>query len=310
MIIFLYGPDAFRLKEKLSEIIEGYKKVHKSGLNLSYINAEEKDFKDVLISLKTVSMFLEKKLIVIKNIFSDQNFQESFLKDYKALESSKDVIVVCGGDADKRSKLFKTLSKDCKCQEFDLLGGIKLKNWLLKELDKSGAAMDLFAQDLLLTYAGNDLWKMQNEVKKLADFKKGSIIKKEDVELMVKPKLETDIFKTIDFLGQKNKRQAINLLHKHIEAGDNSLYLLSMIGFQIKNLLIVKDLAEKKMMYPAIIKRSGLHPFVAKKTYFQCGKFSMPELKNIYGKIFKIDLDIKTGKIEPELALDLLVSQI
>ena len=36
MIIFLYGPDSFRSKEKLNEIVLGYKKVHKSGLNFVY----------------------------------------------------------------------------------------------------------------------------------------------------------------------------------------------------------------------------------------------------------------------------------
>ena len=36
----------------------------------------------------------------------------------------------------------------------------------------------------------------------------------------------------------------------------------------------------------------------------------MPELKKIYQKIFQIDLDIKTGKIEAETALDLLLAEI
>jgi DNA polymerase III delta subunit len=36
----------------------------------------------------------------------------------------------------------------------------------------------------------------------------------------------------------------------------------------------------------------------------------MPELKKIYRKIFQIDSDIKTGKIEPETALDLLLAEI
>jgi DNA polymerase-3 subunit delta len=83
-----------------------------------------------------------------------------------------------------------------------------------------------------------------------------------------------------------------------------------MIAYQFKNLLIVKELAQKGLMYASIVKKSGLHPFVVKKTYYLCNQFSFEELKKIYHNIFRVDLDIKTGKIEPEMALDLLVAKI
>ena len=111
-------------------------------------------------------------------------------------------------------------------------------------------------------------------------------------------------------MAQKNKKEAFSLLHKHIENGDNALYLLSMIAYQFKNLLIIKELIEKRLPYAVVSKNSGLHPFVVKKTYYLCGQFSFNELKKIYQKIFQADLDIKTGKIDPELTLDLLVSEV
>jgi len=82
---------------------------------------------------------------------------------------------------------------------------------------------------------------------------------------------------------------------------------LSMIVYQVRNLLVVKELAEKGLMYASIVKKSGLHPFVVKKTFFQCRAFSLEELKNIYRRIFTIDSQIKTGRVEAETALDLLV---
>jgi len=38
--------------------------------------------------------------------------------------------------------------------------------------------------------------------------------------------------------------------------------------------------------------------------------FTLEELKKIYYKIFQADLNIKTGKIEPEVGLDLLITEI
>jgi len=69
-------------------------------------------------------------------------------------------------------------------------------------------------------------------------------------------------------------------------------------------------LQEEKHTYGLIVKKSGLHPFVVQKTGYLCSRFTMEKLKKIYLKIFQIDLDIKTGKIESETALDLLLAEI
>jgi len=144
----------------------------------------------------------------------------------------------------------------------------------------------------------------------LVNFKRRQKIELKDTELLIKPKIETDIFKTIDSLAAKNKKQALELIHKHLEKGDNPLYLLSMINFQFRNIIAVKDLIEKNKPYSVILQQTKLHPFVVKKSYWQAQKFSFPELKKIYQKIFQVDLAIKTGKIDSGLALDTLIAEI
>ncbi len=311
MIIFIYGEDSYRSKDKLDEIVSHYKEVRKSGLNLIYLDAKETDFSDFYNNFKVSPMFAETKLVILKNVFLSKEFQEDFSKQLKHLQELKDVIIIYENDVvDQRLKLFKVLLKECKCQEFKLLDTKGLKIWAQKEIESQNGKINNDALDLLLNYVGNNLWQLSNEIKKLVNFKNSSVVKKEDVELLIKPKIEIDIFKTIDALAEKNKKQALNLLHKHLNGDDNPLYILSMIGYQFRNLLTVKELSEKGMMYASIIKKSGLHPFVVKKTYFQCRQFSFSELKEIYYNIFKIDSDIKIGKIEAETALDLFVSQI
>lgn len=322
MVIFLYGGDNYRSRQKLDEIVAHYKESKKSGLNLVWLDAKEVEFGDFYQMFKISPMFAEKKLVILKNVFANKPFQEEFAKELKTIEGFADVVVVYEAEApDARLKLFKALLKECKCQEFDFLSGAALKKWALGEFEKlkpastegSGQAkqkINLDALDLLLNYAGNDLWRLSGEINKLANLKAGGTIKKDDVELLVRPRIELDIFKTIDALAAKNKPLALALLHKHLDGGEAALYLLSMVAFQFKNLLIVKELAEKGLMYASIVKKSGLHPFVVKKTYFACTQFSLAELKTIYRRIFEIDFEIKTGRIEAETALDLLVAQI
>ncbi len=311
MIFFIYGQDSYRSKKKLEEIILGYKKVHKSGLNLTYIDAKENDFEDFYSNFKINSMFFEKKLIILKNIFLVSKFQEEFLENIKNLEEIKDIVIAYENCAvDQRTKFFKALQKYAKCQEFDCLQPAALKKWILQEFEKNKAKINPDALELLIEFVKNDLWQMTNEINKLSNYKKGNIIKKEDVELLVKPNIENDIFKTIDALASKNKKLALSLLHKHLDNGDNSLYLLSMIAYQFRNLLIIKELQDKQNPYATIAKKSGLHPFVVQKSFYLCNQFSIEQLKKIYQIIFQIDSNIKTGKIEAETALDLLLAEI
>ena len=301
MIYFIFGEDSYRSKNKLEEIVNGYKKVHKSGLNLIYVDAKQTSFEDFYCNFKITSMFAEKKLIVLKNVFESKEFQEDFLEEIKNIEGLKDIVIVYeSSSADKRIKIFKSLEKIAKCQEFEFLSPISLRKWISQEFEKNKNKIDLDALDLLIGFVGHDLWQMENEINKLSNYKIGSTIKKSDVQLLVKPNISNDIFKTIEALASKDKKTALDLLHKQIDGGDFPLYLLTMIAYQFKNLLIIKENP----------KNSGLHPYVVQKSLYLCNQFTVEQLKKIYQKIFQIDSDIKSGKVEPEMALDLLLVEI
>ncbi|MFH1656727.1 MAG: DNA polymerase III subunit delta [Candidatus Nealsonbacteria bacterium] len=314
MIIFIYGEDTYRARKKLKEIIEGYKKVHKSGFNLKYLDFSEKqvDYNSFKDEIRQTSMFKEKKLVILANSLLNVEFKEAFLKNKKDFLESDDIFVFYEeGAVDKRNTLYKFLEKNTKSQMFDFLDGYKLKKWIEKEFDNHKTKIEPLALEKLIEYVGKNLWQMNNEITKLVNFKKSTkTIQVEDVELLIKSKIETDIFKTIDAIAQKNKKQAIKLLHKHLENGDSPLYILSMINFQFRNLLIIKDLIEKYNPYNVIVKKSKLHPFVVRKSYSQSQQFTLSELKKIYQKIFQVDIDIKTGRVLPETGLDLLVAEL
>lgn len=312
MIIFLYGSDTYRSRQKLNEIIEHYQKVHKSGLNLKYFDNQKLDYQDFKNELRTAPMFKEKKLVILTDALSDLEFKENFIKNSEEVVNLKDIILLFyeNRKVPPDNSLFAFLKKHAKCQEFKPLERSGLKRWLKKEIENHRAKIDPGAVEKLINFVGNDLWQMSNEIKKLVAFKKDEKIEIEDIELLIKPKIETDIFKTIDAIASKDRKQALFLIHKHLEAGDNHLYLLQMISFQFRNLLIIKDLTEKSKQYDIILKESGLHPYVFRKSYWQTEKFTMTELKKIYRRIFQVDLDIKTGKIDPQTALDLLITEI
>lgn len=311
MLLFLYGQDTYRSRRKLDEIISSYKKVHQSGLNLEFFDGRTLDFKDFESQINTISMFSEKKLFILKNVFKNNDFKTEFLKRKKAFVRSDDIIIFYEEDKiPANSALLKFLKKEGKCQESELLSGLSLKNWIKKEAEKHKAEIEPAAVEKLAEFVGNDLWRLSFELQKLVSYN-NSGVKKKDVELLVAPQIEADIFKTIDALAAKNKKEALVSVHKHLEKGDSPLYILSMIIFQFRNLLMVKDHCKgADYLPPGAGKELGIHPYVMRKTLWQTKKFSLEELKKIYQKLFKIDLQIKTGQIGPETALDLLIAEI
>jgi len=316
MLIFLYGQDTYRSRQKLSEIIAQYQKIHQSGLNLRFFDFKNDNFEDFRDKFRISSMFKEKKFIVLRNAFSNKDFKKKFLDLSKDFVESENIILFYEKDeVSEKDSLFLFLKENAKLQDFKPLSTGALDNWLKKELGKYNVEIEEKAKSLLLDYVGNDLWQLSNELKKLALYKskcQNVKISKEDVESLVKAKIETDIFKTIDLIAKRDKRKALSLLHKHLEKGDSPLYLLSMISFQFRNLLMIKERSQlSPYPHPGTMSRDlRLHPFVVKKGLQLARNFSLAELKEIYQKIFETDIKIKTGQLEPEMALDLLITEI
>jgi DNA polymerase-3 subunit delta len=316
MIILLFGEDNYRLKEKLREIISHYKKIHKSGLNLIFLDLKEKSFEDFKMVYQPASMFVEKKLIILKNATKNPEFKRKFLESKEKFKDSKEIILFSEEEKTK-DEFLETIKKIAMYQEFKNLEGEKLESWIRREFKKYGAEIEKEGLEKLIEFVGNDLWQMSNEIKKLVAYKNKPCqgvakirIEKKDVELLVKPKEEPEIFKTIDAIALKNKKRVFRLIKNHLQKGDSPQYLLSMINFQFRNILMIKDLMKKGKSLSAILRESKLHPFSVKKSYYLAQKFDLEELKKIYQKVFQMDLNVKTGKIKPESALESFLIEI
>ncbi len=318
MIIFLYGKDTYRLQQKLQEIEAQYKEVHKSGLNLEKIDVLQIEFEEFADKLFQHSMFIKKKLFFLENLFSSQKFKEKFLEKIKEITKSQDLIVVFEKkELPKRDKLFLNLKKYGKSQEFEHLKGKVLEDWVKNEFQKEKIKVSEQAMNLLLEFIGNDLWQLSNEIKKLVCLKKPlkasdliEEVKSEDVETLIKPKLEANIFKIIDALSQKNKKKALRLIQESLLKENKPLAILNMINFQFRGLLIAKTLMEEGKTLNDFLKLNILKPYPTRKCWYASTEFSLNQLKKIYQKIFEADLSIKTGKIQPEEGLKMLVAGI
>ncbi len=311
MIIILHGGDSYRSDQKLREIVGGYKKKNKSGINLKYLG-ENPSFLDLKDESGQLGMFEEKRLLVGKSVLEDKKIKNKLEENLKIFTENENILIL---REDKKikgkltQKVKKLKGKNGMVKEYKKLEGKRLKNWYIKEFSKYDAEVSRGVVEKIVDYVGSDLWRGANEVAKLSNLKTGKKVNIEDVIDHVKPNLETDIFKTMDALGRGNKKLAVELLQKHLQQGDSPFYLLSMINNQVKNLMIVKQLKESGLSNSEAKKRSKMHPFVFKKSVSQAESVSFKKIKKTHQELFKVDLDSKLGKISPEMGIMKIISR-
>jgi len=332
MLFFFYGEDDFRLKQKISSVVAGYQQKHKSGFNFGYFDlAQEGEWEKLKNFFDSFSMFAEKKLAVVKDLFDvRKDIKDKFLEYLETsdiLKTTESFLVIgqrLEKSTEKKSQgyilkdnkdLFKALTDVstgtlAKVEEFNFLNRAKLENWIKKQVEERGGQIDSAAVKKIAVFVGSDLWRLSNEIDKLISYRNGKIILAVDVDELVGAKIESDIFKTVDALAVRNSALAFKLLHQHLTEGETEIYLLSMLVYQFRNLLLVKEQVEKGIPFFGLAQKIKLHPYVLRKSFDQSKNFSLTALKRIYERLLEIDIKIKTGRIDASVALDLVVGEI
>ena len=303
MLIFLYGEDTYRSKRKLKEIVLYYQKKYPKSLSLEICDFSEENinFQELLSQFKQSPMFKEKKLIIFKNAFIDEQIKEEILKNKGTLLTSDGVIIFWEAKITENDKLVKFLKNNGRFQKFNFLKPFQAGKWAEKEIQKKGLLIDSLALTRLVNSTSGNLWRLSNEVNKLINYKKKGKISLSEVELLVDFPAEAEIFQTIDALASGQKQKALSLIQKHLEKGDSPFYLLSMISYQLRNILLAKTGA---------LKKTGVHPYTLKKSAFLAAKLSLEQIKKAYQSIFEADFKIKTGKVFPEEEIKVLAAKI
>ncbi|MDD3006917.1 MAG: DNA polymerase III subunit delta [Candidatus Pacebacteria bacterium] len=300
-------------------------------------------------ALRANSLFSSDKLTVIRDFWSgkrkskkdteeeDEGAQKSrkdnledFLLEYISKISPNDKIFFLESKSlDKRGrayKFFEGLKKDAHFEkkEFALPLGYQFNIWLEDRVKKCGGKISKSNVDFLAMLLGKgmeqkehgslivayDLYQAASELDKLIAYCDDREITKEDSLLLVSGRDDMNIFSLIESLGRRDKNRALAILTGQLRQGSNGNYILTMLVFHFRNLISIKSLLSEGLSADEISKQTNIHPYVVEKNTAYARSFKEENLVFIYEKLYAADLSIKTGKMEPELALDLLIAVI
>lgn len=315
MIIFLHGKDSYRIKESIDKILDGYLKKNTSGVNVSKFDFAESSSGDLIRNLeetiKTMPFFEEKKIIVINDIFTTPHSGKLIeLISRWQLTKSKEIIAIVKESLNetelkkKDKKLFEVLNSNAEInKEIAPLESAKLITWIKSEFKNRNieANPDAIKKLIESVYSndGHDLgsasWRMIQEINKLANYSTDGKITAADVRTMITVETEQQIFPILDSLGDRNNVRAFTLLYQNISNGMDPWYIFSMMAYQFRNLLTLKSLLKEGLPFPEIVKKSGLNPYVARKTFDQAKHFELDELKRRFSHLAEIEINTKNG---------------
>jgi DNA polymerase-3 subunit delta len=341
MFYLMHGDDEFTSREQLKTL----RQKDTFGYNQDIYNGAEGDLKKITITMNTLPFLSEQRLVLIDGLPKKKRSSETAAtpkegtadkgsKTKKSKKSSKSgaltragfekelaehiatmqettiLVVLVEEVLEASNPLVKAAEQHGKVIQNMLPKGAALENWITKRAKRLNVSIAPDAKKLLADFIGNNLRLLANELDKLATYiGKEATITIDDVRQLSAQVQEARIFDLTDALAQRNRQQALNILHDLLSDGEPPLKLLSTITTQVRSLLLVKELAQKGMRAPQIASTLGIAPFIVDKSLRQVGKFSPAQLEGAYRQLLATDAALKRSRLTPEMALDLLVVQ-
>lgn len=298
--------------------------------NMDIVDGKDTGLEAIVGMAMTMPFMSEKRMVIVKNagFFKSKrksqgdggqegeekaektNTSEKSLLNYLEEPVTSTCLIFCTDTVDKKRKIYKAIEKTGQVVEFSPLKGKELNDWIDRRARNLGKIIEPQAMAGLITALGSDLQHLNTELEKLACYSRTEKITAADVAEMVSKTAELSVFELVDAVGERSYNKAIRMAREMVFLGEPVIKLLFMIARQFRLILRSKDLHQRGYADKQVSGQLQVHPFVAQKCVKQSRNFSMDELKLALEQILKADSDIKNGRQEPMLALEMLIIRL
>ncbi len=304
MLYLLYG-DAFGIENEVKKIVKTSKI---EDINISKYDLDAYNYKDILEDASSVSLFDDKKLIIVNNasIFTsaksgvDLEVFEKYIENYNP---NTTIIFTTENKIDERKKVTKLIKKHGTVKDFTVDDDPrKFIKGLLEDYEIKDDIIDYF-----ISFVGNDNFNIKNEIEKLKLYKKDKKITKEDIDLITTKNIDDDLFKLMNYILENNKINAIESYHNMLLYSVEPIQILVSLANRYRLMYQVKTLAKIGYTDGDIAKELKQSPgyiyHLKKDAYNYSDKYLLNQIKNLAD----LDFKIKSGKVDAELGLELYI---
>lgn len=295
MLLFIYGPDTYRAREKVRAIRQQYETRNPGSFALREFDwGENPDFESLKAALATGGLFAAHALIVVKDIFRapadllgrlQERLKETGIKkrdDVTLLLWHRGDVKAEGAlKADKAKTALAWLKRNAVSEEYAPLTGDIFARWAKREFARMDVTLPTktFAE-FCRAYEG-DTWRAASEIEKLGL----------GHPFIPQNKAEAEVFDLVRALWRRDQKNALQTLFTLLENGTNGFYILAMMAYAVRKSL--------ERTSPESGFRGG-----ALREHEASGLTRHLQL------VADTDLKIKTGELDLEFGLELLTIRL
>lgn len=324
-VIFMYGEEEYLIQWACDSLAEKF--TEQSVRELDYVKIDEEDWEvdKLLEACDTFSVFSERRIIWANNFpplfkktckgFGDKEREE--LIRYIQNPNEKAVLIFSCAKPDESISLTKLLKKQCLCYDFSSLDSPQLMAFAEKRLRNAGAEISRACLKYFIDETGYfnreseyRIYNLENDIKKLVSYAGGEPITEEHVDRTLRGDTDTFAFNFLDAVGAGRKDTAFRLLHNMLTGGSEVFSVIGLLVNQFELICEIKELREQGMQTEQIAKKLKASVFRVKKAASVADKLSYKKIKGILSQLYETDRNIKTGNMEQNLALELLIGKV
>ena len=269
---------------------------------------EEDGIYSIIDELSTVSLFDTPKFVVVKSAevlltFSDKAVLElaTIMND---MDSSNVLILLSTKGFDTKSEKYQRIKR------FSTYIDIKMKNisldkFAIRELEKDEYKIDNEALSLLCSYSPNLSYLEQYiEVLKCYKMNDKKITDKDIIQMVQKP-LDDNVYQLIEAVIKKDKKGTFACYNDLKIINLQPSYLVSLLISKFQELYNVQVLTKSGLNQNDI---SNLFNVSSGRAYYMiknAKSISINEIKNNLEYLNKLEYEIKSGKVDQALGLEL-----
>jgi DNA polymerase III subunit delta len=305
MVFFFYGPNTYASRRKLRDMVAAYKQKTGSDIGYERLDGETVTLAALTAALKSVPFLTSSRLVVVERLSANKVVAEGALKLLTDIPEST-VAVFYEGEVDQRTSYFKAMLKGCKAFKFESLSGPALSKWVDAQVASAGGTIDPAAKRLLIDMVGDDQWRLEQEIIKLVNYRKQ--VSSDTVKAMVAAGANQTIFDLVDAMTAGRLKQALASYRALLAERANEMYILTMITWQLRNLLLAKVAGQ--ITSTQLAKAAGMSPYVAGKALDRRRDYPEEALRQAFLAAVETDYAIKSGEGTPAWLVERLIYRV
>jgi len=305
-VYLVVGSQSFQLEMALKRIMDLTQAGGMSELNCDSFRVGRDDLSEVVRLANSMPMLAKSRTIILHDIEKLKAKDRDSLTAYLGSPSPFTTLVLLGEKIDRRAKMSKLAGKHGLILEFKRLYESQLRPWINAIARDQQVQLDRDAVDFLVRQVGPDLSAIAKEIEKAALHAGIDQIGVDDLTAVLSAVKEQPIFNLMEAITRKNKVEAFYLLKQMLDQGESPLAILAVLGRQIRQMIIAKQLLTAKASEGELAGALGTSPFLAKKITNQARHFTQKSLRDGLLALSRYDLELKDGRCSNRAILEKL----